>query len=220
MMFVRPQWYAKWVLMREIESKQNMLMKTLQGALLSASHSDPTPSDFAAARRATAQICGCTASQALVMWNRNGRKKKHSLKEYKSECFFFFCLDESALESHRHLQILNHFLRNGRGGCWCFWHLIRDGDVASEIWWLFFFFICIEVSHELSYKSFSSPRRLLCHPARHTRRLFYVFWSLRISHYWVFMVAKSTMFWSAYEYITPSSSLRLCTASSLQKSKI
>lgn len=54
--------------MREIESKQNMLMKTPQGALLSASHSDPTPSDFAAAaRRATAQICGCTASQALVM---------------------------------------------------------------------------------------------------------------------------------------------------------
>lgn len=90
MMFVRSQWYAKWVLMREIESKQNMLMKTPQGALLSASHSDPTPSDFAAARRATAQICGCTASQALVMWNRNGRKKKmHSLKEYKSECFFF-----------------------------------------------------------------------------------------------------------------------------------
>ena len=42
------------------------------------------------------------------------------------------------------LQILNHFLRNSRGGCWCFWHLIRDVDVASEIWWLkkadFFFF--------------------------------------------------------------------------------
>lgn len=125
------------------------------------------------------------------------KKKKKSIlwKNIKVSASFFFFLDESALESHRHLQILNHFLRNGRGGCWCFWHLIRDGDVASEIWWLFFFFfIRIEVSHELSYESFSSPRRLLCHPARHTRRLFYVFWSLRISHYWVLMVAKSTMF--------------------------
>ena len=94
--------------MRETESKQNMLMKTPQGALSPRDTLIPTP-DFTAARLANLRMHGLPGARNVKQEWKKKKKKKHSLKEYKSECFFFFFLDESALKSHRYFTDIEPF---------------------------------------------------------------------------------------------------------------
>ena len=75
MMFVSSQWYTKWILMRETESKQNMLMKTPQGALSPRDTLIPTP-DFTAARLANLRMHGLPGARNVKQeWKKKKKKK-------------------------------------------------------------------------------------------------------------------------------------------------